>query len=200
MWEFRGPSHLHEVVDYGYMQWRCMNCLASTIGRGCVCHRRAFAEEGMIGARAVREVERTQLVLQNAEPTGSRIIAVNPTLPTGIFIDGGECITLSYRLWARRREEKWCEFGIDGIEKPGVHHWMLIPPLPSHSEFAYSFAVGGCANRFWSVTVGVRQRVSNDLEGWSIRGLWTETGVFDDHGYGGELCDIEHARKVVLFV
>jgi hypothetical protein len=75
---------------------------------------------------------------------------------------------------------------------------MFLPPLPGQWEFAYTVLAGGCPEEFWRVRIGVRQRLSDVMDGWTTQGSWTEAGTLDGDGSGGMDCGLIEAPRIVL--
>jgi hypothetical protein len=79
-------------------------------------------------------------------------------------------VTFMYELWGRCDGSEWYSLGPEHVEAGKVHHWNVLPPLPGRWEFAHTVLAGGCPEEFWRVRIGVRQRLSDVVDGWTTQG------------------------------
>ncbi|MBK8058920.1 MAG: hypothetical protein IPK33_14090 [Gemmatimonadetes bacterium] len=88
-------------------------------------------------------------------------------------------VKVVYKFWVRRPNEDWLTFGPEVTGDDIADRWVILPPLPRGSQFAYWLAVAGHPHATWRVRLTIRQPGSDDHTAtWTESGTTSATGEF----------------------
>jgi hypothetical protein len=106
-------------------------------------------------------------------------VDVDANLPTEFSLREETPVKVVYKFWVRRPGEEWMTFGPEVTDDDRADRWIILPPLPPGSRFAYWLAIAGHANAAWRVRLGIRQPgAAANPAGAS----WTESGTLSNTG------------------
>lgn len=105
-------------------------------------------------------------------------VSINGTLPTEFSIREETPVKVVYKFWLRRPNEDWLTFGPEVTDDDIADRWVILPPLPQGSQFAYWLAIAGHPHATWRVRLTIRQPGAD-----GNAATWTESGTT---GAGGE--------------
>lgn len=106
-------------------------------------------------------------------------VDIDSTLPAEFSIREETPVKVVYKFWLRRPGEDWLSFGPEVTDDDIADRWIILPPLPSGSMFAYWLAVAGHPHATWRVRLMIRQPGSDaDPATWTENGTTSATGEF----------------------
>lgn len=105
-------------------------------------------------------------------------VDIDGDLPTEFSIREEAPVKVVYKFWLRRPGQEWLTFGPEVTDDDMADRWIILPPIPAGSEFAYWLAIAGNAHSAWRVRLTIRQAASS-----TTGATWTENG---ETGASGE--------------
>lgn len=106
-------------------------------------------------------------------------VDIDPSLPTEFALREETPVKVVYKFWVKRPGEEWLTFGPEVTDDDRADRWIILPPLPPGSRFAYWLAVAGHANAAWRVRLSIQQPGVAAAAGGAS---WTESGTLSPTG------------------
>lgn len=108
-------------------------------------------------------------------------IDIEPGRVTEFLVEPETPVVVTFKFWLQRNSN-WTSYGPKSVEGNAKDPWVVTPPIPSGSVFAYWLGLAGKAKAQWRVRVSVAQK--NDADAWVTKGHWLEPGTLSDEGNG----------------